>query len=75
MWEARYLCYINNTTLVLIGHRVNSNKYHYVRESLEDGLIDLSYILTVDMMADCLTKPLKREKFHTGLSLIGLIDA
>ena len=25
MWEARYLYYINNTTLVLIGHRANSN--------------------------------------------------
>ena len=25
MWEARYLCYINNTTLVSIGHRANSN--------------------------------------------------
>ena len=26
MWAASYLCYINNTTLVLIGHRANSNK-------------------------------------------------
>ena len=25
LWEARYLCYINNTTLVSIGHRANSN--------------------------------------------------
>ena len=30
MWEARYLCYINNTTLVSIGHRANSDKEHCV---------------------------------------------
>ena len=49
-------------------------QYHYVREALEDGLIELSYIPTTDMTADCLTKPLTKEKFHTGLSLLGLVD-
>ena len=28
MWEAHYLYYINNTTLVSIGHRVNFNNYN-----------------------------------------------
>ena len=49
-------------------------QYHYVREALEDGLIELFYVSTIDMMADCLTKPLAREKFQAGLSLLGLVD-
>ena len=49
-------------------------QYHYIREALEDGLITLVYIPTTEMLADCLTKPLTREKFEAGLSLIGLVN-
>ena len=33
-------------------------KFHYVREALEDGIIDLIYCPTEKMTADILTKPL-----------------
>ena len=38
MWEARYLCYINNTTLVSIGHRANSNIVGSCLEILEQRI-------------------------------------
>ena len=45
MWEACYLCYINNTTLVSIGHRANSNINPTWRGSL--GTIQLVLIVLV----------------------------
>ena len=40
-------------------------KFHYVREALEDGIIDLIYCPTEQMTADILTKPLARKQFET----------
>ena len=47
-------------------------QYHYVREALEDGLLDLAYIPTSEMAADIFTKPLQKEKFQYCLFLLGL---
>ena len=47
-------------------------RHHYVREKLEDGIIDLQYCPTADQTADILTKPLsliKHEKFVKNLTL------
>ncbi len=37
-------------------------EYHYVREKIEDGEINLEYIPTTTMAADGLTKPLEKTK-------------
>ena len=37
--------------------------YHFIRNLQQDGQIDVSYILTDDMIADGLTKPLGKVKF------------
>jgi hypothetical protein len=47
-------------------------QYHYVRELKEGGVIDVRYIPTEEMAADCLTKPLKRQKFAANLMMVGL---
>ena len=47
-------------------------QYHYVREVKEAGVIDVRYIPTEEMAADCLTKPLKRQKFAANLIMLGL---
>jgi hypothetical protein len=47
-------------------------RHHYVREKLEDGVIDLQYLPTADQTADILTKALplvKHEKFIKHLTL------
>ena len=40
-------------------------KFHYVREALVDGIIDLIYCPTEQMTADMLTKPLAHQQFET----------
>ena len=49
-------------------------KYHYVREALMDGVIDLVYCPTQQMTADILTKPLSRDQFETLRHEMGLKD-
>jgi nanoRNase/pAp phosphatase (c-di-AMP/oligoRNAs hydrolase) len=47
-------------------------QYHYTRELKEAEVIDVSYIPTEEMAADCLIKPLKRQKFVANLIMTGL---
>ena len=47
-------------------------KFHYVREALEDGIINLIYCPTEQMIADILTKPLTRQRFETLRLEMGL---
>ena len=44
--------------------------YHYQRELVEEGLIQLGHILTEDMAADGLIKPLPRVKFNRFIELL-----
>jgi hypothetical protein len=39
-------------------------KYHYVRQMVEEGMVRLEYVPTVDNLADILTKPLGRSVFQ-----------
>jgi hypothetical protein len=48
-------------------------QYHYTRELVEDGIVEIDYIPTTEMAADCLTKPLKRRKLEVNLEALGLI--
>ena len=50
-------------------------KFHYIRELLNKGIIDLYYISTNEQKADGLTKPLDKIKFKAFLQQLGLIQA
>jgi len=45
---------------------------HYVRENVSTGEIDLEYLHTSDMIADCLMKNLSLEKVERFRAEIGL---
>ena len=47
-------------------------KYHYIRQLIEEGTIDLVYINTKDQKSDGLTKPLDKTKFKEFLIQLGL---
>jgi hypothetical protein len=49
-------------------------QYHYVRELKEAGTIEVEYIPAEEMAADCLTKPLKRQKLTENLKMVGLYE-
>jgi hypothetical protein len=46
-------------------------RYHFVRECVEAGKIDLSYVRTEEQLADILTKSLGKAKFHELRMAIG----
>ena len=72
---------INNQSAIALARNLEFHartkhievRHHYVREKLEDGVIDLQYCPTADQIADIFTKPLpivKHSKFVKDLSII-----
>jgi hypothetical protein len=52
--------------------------YHFAREQLENGAINVTYISTRDQLADLFTKPLIKplfEHFRQGLLIISSSEA
>jgi len=47
--------------------------YHYISEALNDGIINLQYCPTHDMIADTLTKPMPKERFVMIRNNMGLV--
>ena len=48
--------------------------YHFVREKIVEGIIDLRHIKTEDQVGDIFTKPLPKEKFFKFSRKLGLYD-
>ena len=49
-------------------------KYHFIREQVNSGKIELRYCKTSDMIADFLTKGLNREQFEKLRLMAGVTD-
>ena len=47
-------------------------KYHFVRDTIMDRIIEVKYCPTEDMMADIFTKALSKVKFEKMRTLIGV---
>jgi len=47
-------------------------RYHFIRESVECGKININYIPTEDNVADIFTKPLAKAKFRQFVVMLGL---
>ena len=69
--EIPYTIYIDNTGAALIAENDINNKrtrhinvkYHFIRDKIAEGIIDLKYIETKLNIADMFTKPLPNESF------------
>lgn len=48
-------------------------RYHYIRECIDDGVIEVSHVGTEDQLADVLTKPLGRIRFVEMRQRLGVI--
>ena len=72
----------NQATIAMIKNQSISQrtrhidiKYHWIREIFKDGMIDeLKFCPTNDMIADCQTKALPKEKFLNFRYLMGIIE-
>jgi len=47
-------------------------RFHFTREAMEEGVIDIVYCHTKDMTADLLTKPIPRQQFETLRGKLGI---
>ena len=47
-------------------------QYHFVRDCVENGKVQLKYCPTAEMVADALTKPLAKRKHHEMMERMGL---
>lgn len=47
-------------------------RYHFIREHVEKGSVRLEYVKTENQLADILTKPLGRQRFHELKEKIGV---
>ena len=47
-------------------------RYHFIHEVVEDGKIQVKYVLMDDNISDIFTKPLPRPKFAKFVELLGL---
>lgn len=48
--------------------------YHFVRNQIQDGMLRVSHVSTDDQLADTLTKPLPRSRFHQACVKIGVTE-
>jgi len=58
-----------------VGHKRTKHidiRFHFVREAVQKGLIELQYCSTKNMIADILTKPLPAERFVKLRYAIGM---
>ena len=49
-------------------------KYHYIREQVKDGEIELNFCRSEDQIADILTKPLKADLFERLKTMLGVMN-
>ena len=49
-------------------------RYHYIREAVQEGIMNLCYCPTEQMIADLLTKPLPREHFKMLRDAMGMVE-
>ena len=47
-------------------------KYHFVRESVKDNIVNLLYVNTREQVADIMTKPLGRSQFEKFRTMMGV---
>ncbi len=58
-----------------VGHKRTKHidiRYHFVREQVQKGVIEIEYLSTKEMLADIFTKPLARGQFEYLRSMIGI---
>jgi len=71
----------NSSTIQLSKHPVFHGKskhidikFHFLRDLVSDGTIQLSYCSSQEQVADVMTKPLKKEQFVKLRGLLGLVE-
>jgi hypothetical protein len=49
-------------------------RYHYIRHCIEEGRVQVEFVVTIDQLADILMKPLGRDRFVELRTRISIVD-
>jgi hypothetical protein len=49
-------------------------RYHYIRDMVQKGAVQLQYLSTDEQIADILTKPLTQVKFEYFRAKLGVVE-
>ncbi|GKG35384.1 hypothetical protein Tco_0440538 [Tanacetum coccineum] len=47
-------------------------RYHFIKEQVENGIVELYFVWTEYQLADIFTKPLPRERFNFLMDKVGM---
>ncbi|GJQ95283.1 hypothetical protein Tco_0006422 [Tanacetum coccineum] len=47
-------------------------RYHFIKEQVENGIVELYFVRTEYLLADIFTKPLPRERFNFLIEKLGM---
>ena len=50
-------------------------RYHFIKDHVEDGNIEIHFVKTTEQLADIFTKPLDEKSFVRILAGLGMINA
>ena len=50
-------------------------RFHFLRDLVNDGVVELKYCNTQEQIADFMKKPLKLEQFEKLCGMLGMINA
>ncbi|MGI4673442.1 Ty1/Copia family ribonuclease HI, partial [Klebsiella pneumoniae] len=71
----------NQSAIAMTGNPVQhsmtkhiSIRYHFIREHVEEGDIELHFVPTEQQLADIFTKPLSEATFTRLVNELGMID-
>ncbi|GKC39430.1 hypothetical protein Tco_1051814 [Tanacetum coccineum] len=70
---------VNKTTIALCCNNVQHSRakhidvrYHFIKEKVENGIVELYFVRTEYQLADIFTKPLPRERFNFLIEKLGM---
>ncbi|GJX01460.1 hypothetical protein Tco_0185373 [Tanacetum coccineum] len=73
------LYYDNKSTIALCCNNVQrlrakhiDVRYHFIKEQVENGIVELYFVRTEYQLADIFTKPLPRERFNFLIKKLGM---
>ncbi|GJZ70654.1 hypothetical protein Tco_0634505 [Tanacetum coccineum] len=73
------LYYDNTSAIALCCNNVQHSRakhidvrYHFIKEQVENGIVELYFVRTEYQLADIFTKPLPRERFNFLIEKLGM---
>ena len=49
-------------------------RFHFIREHVKEGSVELRHVASKNQAADIFTKPLSKEVFDRGKKMVGMLD-